>query len=356
MTYTKKQLPKYCKHKSSGRAYVRIGGKMYYLGKHGSQASRREYDRIIAEFLVNGRQTLCDPEEIRVEHLILRFMSHMKTELNYSDGAQTRMTRVFRELNELYGTLPVTKFTPTILKTIRHRQIDGGLCKDTINGYINTIKQVFSWGCEEEIVPAEIAGALRTVRSLQTGRSAAVEYEDVEPVPDDVVEKTLPHLRPAVQDMVRVQRLIGGRPQDVRNMRFCDIDRSGAIWKYAPFTHKTKKLGKIRELAIGPRAQQILLLHLDRCKDAPDQFIFTQQNGKQYTDRNYIFAVAAACKRAGVPAWTPNQLRHAGGTEVRDKFGLEYAQAVLGHANAKTTEIYAKASFEKAAKVAREIG
>jgi len=41
--------------------------------------------------------------------------------------------------------------------------------------YINTIKQVFNWGCEEEIVPAEVAGALRTVKSLQTGRSAAVE-------------------------------------------------------------------------------------------------------------------------------------------------------------------------------------
>jgi hypothetical protein len=37
-------------------------------------------------------------------------------------------------------------------------------------------------------------------------------------------------------------------------------------------------------------------------------------------------------------------------------YGLEYAQAVLGHSSARTIEIYAKASFEKAAKVAREIG
>jgi hypothetical protein len=58
MTYQKKQLPKYCKHKSTNRAFVRIDGKMYYLGKYGSDASRREYDRIIAEFLAHGRQTL----------------------------------------------------------------------------------------------------------------------------------------------------------------------------------------------------------------------------------------------------------------------------------------------------------
>jgi site-specific recombinase XerD len=41
---------------------------------------------------------------------------------------------------------------------------------------------------------------------------------------------------------------------------------------------------------------------------------------------------------------------------VRDKYGLDYAQAVLGHARARTTEIYAKPSDEKAIKVAKEIG
>ena len=36
---------------------------MYYLGKHGSDASRREYDRVIAEFIANGRQSFYDQEE-----------------------------------------------------------------------------------------------------------------------------------------------------------------------------------------------------------------------------------------------------------------------------------------------------
>ena len=57
-----------------------------------------------------------------------------------------------------------------------------------------------------------------------------------------------------------------------------------------------------------------------------------------------------------VDPWTPNQLRHSAGQKVRDKYGLEAAQAVLGHTHAKTTEIYAESNFEIAAKVAREIG
>ena len=58
MTYKRKQLPKYCRHKATNRAFVRIDGQMIYLGKYGSDNSRREYDRIIGEFIANGRQAL----------------------------------------------------------------------------------------------------------------------------------------------------------------------------------------------------------------------------------------------------------------------------------------------------------
>ncbi|MCH7727914.1 MAG: hypothetical protein IH991_15770 [Planctomycetes bacterium] len=32
--------------------------------------------------------------------------------------------------------------------------------------------------------------------------------------------------------------------------------------------------------------------------------------------------------------WSPNQLRHTAGTDVRKRYGLEAAQVVLGHASA----------------------
>jgi hypothetical protein len=54
MTYARQQLPKYCLHKATGRAYILIEGKRYYLGKHSTATSRREYDRVIAEFVANG--------------------------------------------------------------------------------------------------------------------------------------------------------------------------------------------------------------------------------------------------------------------------------------------------------------
>ena len=57
-----------------------------------------------------------------------------------------------------------------------------------------------------------------------------------------------------------------------------------------------------------------------------------------------------------VPKWAVNQLRHTMGTAVRKKYGLDGAQVILGHAHASTTEIYAELDFEKASKIAMELG
>jgi Site-specific recombinase XerC len=179
------------------------------------------------------------------------------------------------------------------------------------------------------------------------------------------------------------------RPQDVRNLRGIDItDRDKDVWRYVPFTHKTEHKGKVRIVPIGPKAQAILMPYLIDKESAPEAFLFSPRDtvrlqqmerrrkrktkvqpsqrdrskpgaarhGLQYTKDAYGQAVERACEKADVPHWTPNQLRHSAGTEVRSKYSLDAAQAYLGHASAKTTEIYAELDFEKAARIAREIG
>jgi integrase len=54
--------------------------------------------------------------------------------------------------------------------------------------------------------------------------------------------------------------------------------------------------------------------------------------------------------------WHPNQLRHSAATAIRRRYGAEAAQAVLGHAELSTTEIYAERSLEAARQIMKEIG
>ena len=123
MTYKRKQLPKYCRHKATNRAFVRIEGKMYYLGKYNSEASRREYDRIIGEFVANGRQPFHRPDEIRIENLVSRFQDYVHNEQDFCKYSKTRFARVLKRLNRLYGKQLVSQFGPVALKAIRRQYL-----------------------------------------------------------------------------------------------------------------------------------------------------------------------------------------------------------------------------------------
>jgi integrase len=77
-----------------------------------------------------------------------------------------------------------------------------------------------------------------------------------------------------------------------------------------------------------------------------------------YNHHAVAMAVERACKKAKVPHWHPNQLRHLFATKVRhmDGGGLEAAQVLLGHSCADVTQVYAEKNLALATKVAAEIG
>ena len=109
---------------------------------------------------------------------------------------------------------------------------------------------------------------LMAVSGLRKGRSEAREPDPVQPVDDATVQATLPHLTPVVADMIRFQRITGCRPQDVCNLRPCDVDMSGDVWLYRPDTHKTEHHDRERIIPIGPKGQDILRPYLLREKES----------------------------------------------------------------------------------------
>lgn len=45
--------------------------------------------------------------------------------------------------------------------------------------------------------------------------------------------------------------------------------------------------------------------------------------------------------------WRPNRLRHTAATHVRELFGLEAAQLLLGHTRCDVTQVYAEVNARK---------
>jgi len=263
------RVPSYRCHKPTGQAVVTINGRDLYLGKWNTSASKNEYDRLIAEFLANGRRLQSDADATVVEVL----NAYRKFAENYyrKDGHVTSEYGCIKEalkiVRELYGRKIANDFGPLALKAVRQRMVDKGWSRGHINKSIGRIRRCFKWAVENELVKRDMYHGLMAVSGLRKGRSEAREPDPVMPVDDTTVQATLPHLSYVVADMVRFQRLTGCRPQDVCNLRPCDVDTSGEVWLYRPETHKTEHHGRDRVIPIGPKGQDILRPYLLREKE-----------------------------------------------------------------------------------------
>ena len=384
-------LPKYRKHRASGQAIVTLSGVDHYLGPHGTKASKRQYDRLIAEWLENSRTLRVESDSITVVEVCARYWKFAK-EYYRKDGRCTRVAPAIKlalkYVKTWYGKEPASQFGPLALKAIRQRMVDDGLSRRYINDHVARIVRMFKWAVGEQLVAPEVHQALAVVPGLLRGRTEARETSPVLPVEDVTIEATLPYLPPVVADMVRFQRYTGCRPAEVCILRPCDLDRSSNVWTYRPESHKTEHHGRERVIFVGPKAQEILLRYLARdaraycfrpcdseekrraalhesretplsCGNRPGtnrRRKPKKQPGDRYTTDSYRRAITRACEKHGIEKWSPNRLRHTAATEIRKSFGLEAAQVILGHSAADVTQVYAERDHAKGIEVAKLIG
>jgi integrase len=358
--------------------------------------------------------------DLRVSELILVYFRYVQGyylkdgELTTEVGVIRQVLKVVREL---YGHTLAKDFGPLSLKACQDAMIARGWSRKSINRQAIRIRAMFKWAASREMLPAAIHQALQTVEGLRKGRSTAKERPPVLPVADEVVAKTLAHLSPTVAAMVRLQRLTGMRPQEVVALRSLDIDMSDpSCWVYKPGRHKGEHHERDRIVFIGPKAQEVLrpflslsisgFLFSPDCSEAErnarrraerktplyESHVEHQARkrkgrarrplGDHYTGGTYRQAIHRACDRAfphpalaGIPEkdltydqreelktwrkahrWHPHTLRHSAATSIRGQYGLEAAQAVLGHSELRTTQIYGERSLDAARQVMRDIG
>jgi len=398
--------PAYRLHKARKCAVVTIDGKNHYLGPFGSPQSHEKYVRLIAEWRLHARHLLsttgprrADPT-LSVNELILAYFRHAQA-YYVKDGRPTseqdNIRQALRFVRQLYGASPAVGFGPVALKNVRQAMIEAGRSRRLINKDVHRIRGMFKWAAGQELFPGEALAALSAVAGLEKGRSDAKERPPVQPVSEETVEATLPHLSPQVAAMVRLQLLTAARPGEVCAIRPSDVDRSQPVWVYRPGSHKTEHHGRERVIAIGPKAQKVLGTWLERDPDVhcfcPAEVVAERgtpsrgnaarpKPGGKYTRHSYRVAVDRACDRAfphptivkkrGIALtddqiaelaawrkahrWHPHRLRHTRATEIRRRFDVEAAQVILGHSKPDTTLIYAERDLEKAREVMREIG
>lgn len=354
------------------------------LGPEGSEQSRQEYARILAEIEAHGAPIHAG-ESLTVAELAVRYLRHCRQEKEHRSAE--RAVRAFREVCRLYGRTRADEFGPLALVAVRDAWIREGLARTYINQLVVAARSGFSWAVSVEILPSHRADALRTVQGLRKGRRSrgAREPEKIRPADLGDVDATLPCLPPIVADMVRLQLVAGMRPGELCAVRPCDVVRDWmrvdgvSIWLIRYDEHKNDWRGHHRWVPLGPRAQALLAPYLEG--RAPDAYCFSprevaqqfarehgreyrpgrkREPGLMYLTTAYDAVVRRACRRAfGTSVesrgWSPNQLRHTRATEIETSYGREDARCVLGHRTQSTTAIYAE-SVERAARVMAKVG
>lgn len=396
----KVHLPGYRNHKASGQAVTTICGRDVYLGPFDSPASHVAYRQAIGEWLrACDSQVVAVPEvpespvpnEITVVEVIARYLRFAKCYYR-KNGEPTNEVRMIKSaldvVRQSHGRTPACQYGPKALKTARDEMIRKDWCRQHINKQVDRVKRMFKWAASEELVGGDVYHRLRCVTGLRRGRSDAKEGRKVTPISEADFQTTLYHLPPVVTDMVRLQRATGARPGEICDLRPCDVQRTGQVWRYVPGSHKSEHYERNRVVFLGPKAQAILMPYLLR---PADEFCFSpleadrkrrdsmherrttplscgnrpnsnrkprprRKPGRKYDPNSYGRAVRRAALNAGVAAWSPHRLRHSFATEVRQQYGIEAVQVLLGHARASVTEIYAERDFRLAERIAAEVG
>jgi integrase len=412
----KPRIPSYRLHRQSGQAVVTLTDavtgrrKDHLLGKHGTKASKEEYQRVVLQWEANQRRLPAAEAaaDLTVTELIDRYWKHVEEYYRHADGTPTgevqAMRYALRPLNHLHGPAQAAQIGPGALKAVRELMVKGydhpkhgpqkALCRTRINAQVKRIRRMYKWAVENELLPPSVHQSLCAVAPLKRGRTEAHESEPVKPVARSVVEDTLPILRPMLADMVRVQLETGMRPGELVAMRACDLDTTGTVWLYRPRSHKTEHHGHDRIIAIGPKGQEIIRRYLtldlqaflfsprklmeervqtmranrkskvqpsqqDRRKPRPKK-----KPGDAYDTQSYGKAIAQAIERHNrsaeegkkVPHWHPHQLRHLRALELKRAFGLDVARAVLGHKSPVIAEHYATLDVGRAVDAMARIG
>ena len=388
--------PKYCK--LNRYAVVYHHGKPIYLGLYGSPESKVAYARYVAEIQANPAFSPRKTEEhFTVSELTAAFLDHAKVNTDLVSYGHCRVV-ILEFLDKLFGgNYPVDTFKPSDLTLVRKEMIQSGrYCRRTVNDHTRRIVRMFAWGVERDLVPEKTWRTLKAVKSLRGGEEGTFDKEERQPVPDEVVRRTLPFMPPTLRAMVQLQRILGMRPNEIFKMRVGDIDttQNNGLWYYVPGSYKTSRfVGKI-VFPLGKPEQKLIAPYLEG--KAPEAAVFSprtamkERHATQRTQRktkispsqaarnaerelkptritefynrdSYRMAIRHAITKGNkvlpddekIPHWFPYQLRYSAATQTELAHSDKEAQALLGHTTVNMTKHYSKAQFVQREKLAR---
>ncbi len=202
-------------HKS-GQARIRYRKRDYYLGVFGSDAARREYARLAAEFAADPAKAFPRPVQsslLTVNEMVFKWVVDEGSGpgADHPSSEAWQVKAATRPLCRMFGDTIAADFDAEKLELLRDAMVAcswmnadelaerakrkklPGWSRNHVNHQITRIRKVFRWAEKRKHVPRGVWEHLRTVASLGK-KSKARKNPKRKPVDEAVIEATLPHL------------------------------------------------------------------------------------------------------------------------------------------------------------------
>lgn len=278
------------------------------------------------------------------------YISHVERVARRPDGTPTRSVAnvelALRLMATRYAALPAESLDSAIIKAMRATWVREGLCRRTIIDRQGVVTRAMAWAAQMGEVTDDAAARVAAVPPLSRGM--APDGAGVAPAPLADVLATIPHLPEHVREMAAYILHTGCRVGEAREARSADIYEAGSgQLVHRPIWHKTARHRVVREILLDSEAAEIVRARMDR------PYIFGPDDGSRpYHQASLVAPYARACRRAGVPTWTPGQLRHTTAQLVMREAGMEACRAMLGHTTDRLVRRYAGEHIGPAARTA----
>ena len=153
---------------------VTLDGRDFYLGPHGTQSSKREYDRLVGEWQANGRRLPNqDGTSLTITELCAdywRFAKSYYVKNSRPTDEQACIKSAIKPLRSKYGRTPAVDFGPLSLEAVRQDMVKTGNSRGYINKSISRIRRMFRWAAAKQKIPVDV---LQAVIPLRCARSIA---------------------------------------------------------------------------------------------------------------------------------------------------------------------------------------
>ena len=380
------KVPKLRRHKTRNKPYVRINGKQKYLaGKYTEKGADREALRSYAEFTVNFQKVVEPSSVMTVKDCYDKWVAFETDKYSNDRLAKKRLIRcshrqVYRQLTP-YFDRTFEEVSVADFECIRQAIAARGYAIGTLKDYWTQLTKLIKFSVARGLANPEVLVRMKVLPIINRQ-----EYPDTTPrktrdaVTNEQLSQTLPHLTDTVGTIIMLCLGTGGRPQEICDMRWQDIDKTKAIWEYRPEFHKGTWRESDRVIFLSEPMQRLLIQYEDNRLDPSNEYIFTGSeswalhNAKRYNytpeecyatrpdnvtgridSRRVYQQIQRVCKRENIEPWTPYQCRHFFAEQMlaklserfvdnngSDTLAIEAVSSMLGHKNVDITTVYAK--------------